>query len=328
MRLRCFGARKSGTKALHGLNMLEGADLKGVVFDIQTYALYDGPGIRTCVFLKGCPLRCAWCHNPESWDRHPQPAHTAERCVGCGACVDACPNQALMLLDSLPVREQARCKVCGACAKACPNKAMEIVGKQMDAEQVVDEAVRDKPFFDHSGGGVTLSGGEPTAQWEFAVEILQKLRERGVHTALETCGLFASERQEALLGLVDLFLFDLKTVDSARHKQCTGVPNELILASFAAIVSRGGSDRIIPRIPLIPTFNDDPESIKAIVRFLETTGYAGQVHLMPYNDLARGKWDKIGQGDKYAQMGSLPEDKLSQIVSMLEEAGFEVLVNR
>ena len=300
----------------------------GVIFDVQHNAVYDGPGIRTCIFLKGCPLRCAWCHNPESWRPAPELAYTAERCEACGQCVAACPEEALALVQQQVVRNHDRCTRHFTCAPACPNRALERIGEEVTPRDILARVLPDRPFYDNSGGGVTVSGGEPTHQFEFLVQVLRLLKNETIHTAVETCGYFPSARLPTLLSLVDLFLFDLKLMDPARHKRAVGVANDQILDNFRSIVSEAGVDRLVPRLPLISEQNCAPEDLDAVIEFLKTTGYTGRVELMPYNPFSRSKWDKLAKGDAYQDPGPLAEAQLSALVRQLEKAGFEVLINR
>lgn len=300
----------------------------GIVFDLQYNALYDGPGIRTTVFLKGCPLRCAWCHNPESWRPEPELSFFAEHCTACGACVRACPHGARRLAGGRLAHDAERCTVCGACATACPNRAVQVIGGSQTAGAVAERILRDKPFYDGSGGGATFTGGEPTGQGAFLIACLKNMRRSGIHTAMETCGLFRTELLKDLLPLVDLFLFDLKLIDPERHKLFTGADNKLILRNFRKIVKEAGAERMIPRLPLIPGVNDDEATVGQVVAFLRRSGFAGEVHLMPYNPLARAKWEKVGRGGEYRDFGSLAEETVDRIIRQLEKAGFTVLVNR
>jgi pyruvate formate lyase activating enzyme len=299
----------------------------GIVFDIQPYAIYDGPGIRTTVFLKGCPLSCVWCHNPESQRQKPEMGYLADKCTRCGDCVVACPNDALKMTDAGIVRDYGRCVACGRCVEACPNGAHERIGYEIGAAEILKKVICDKPFFDESSGGVTITGGEPTAQRKFLLEITDLLRENDVHIALETCGYFKTEFLSTLLERVDLFLFDIKHKDTETHKKFTGVDNGVILENFKAIAKNGGSGRIIPRIPLIPGFNADSGSIREISKFLKGTGHPGPAHLMPYNRMAKSKYEKLGRGGEYRDMGELSNAMLDDFVSIFSDFGFEVVIN-
>ena len=303
------------------------SDVRGVVFDIQHYAIYDGPGIRSVVFLKGCPLRCAWCHNPESWPRHPELAYDAERCVQCGSCVAVCPNAALSLADGGVSRDAAVCTLCGRCAAACEAHARELIGRERTATEVADLLLRDKPFYDNTGGGVTVSGGEPTVQHRFLLELLALLKQRGVHTALETCGHFDAGLIAELTAVVDLFLYDVKHISGEAHSALTGVDTEKILSNFRALLEHAGSDRIIPRIPLIPGFNTGADTFDGILAFLVDAGYRGAVHLMPYNNMSRTKYHKIGEDERYRDMGTLDDEVLERCVRAIEARHLTAVCN-
>ncbi len=301
--------------------------MKGIVFDIQNYAIYDGPGIRTLIFLKGCPLKCLWCQNPESQKLNPQISYFKEKCLLCETCIKTCPNNALSLNVNEITRDENLCVLCGNCVEACPNKVLEIIGKEYSIEELVEIALRDKPFYDNSDGGVTISGGEPTMQFKFLMELLKTLKNKGIHVAIETCGYFNEDLIEDLTDNVDLFLFDIKLTDNEKHKTFTGVNNDTILTNFSKVLSKVGNERIIPRIPLIPAANTDEKTIMNIISFLQQINYLGPIHLMPYNKLAKTKYEKVGMGDLYKDMGDLTEDDIKEITNIFERHSFQVIIN-
>ncbi len=287
--------------------------VKGLVFDIQRFSLFDGPGIRTTVFFKGCPLRCLWCHNPEGIDPQAQLLYSAGLCVSCGLCVKACPRGAQAIdKEGRHTLDRARCNVCGACVAACPTRALEMAGRSMTAGAVMDEVLKDRLFYTESGGGLTLSGGEPLLQPEFAAALLRAAREEGLHTAVETSGCCSWSRLEAILPLTDLFLYDLKEMDPLRHETFTGVPLKPILDTLSRLSEAGAT--IVLRLPFIPGCNARPDHIAAVAELAagltgplrQAQGRLAGVDLLPYHRLGEGKRARLGLAET-APAADVPE---------------------
>jgi len=296
----------------------------GVIFDIKKYSINDGPGIRTTVFFKGCPLSCQWCHNPESQLPHPQLIFRAARCLRCGACVEVCPREAIECRDGDFITRWNVCDNCGTCAETCYPGAREILGYEIAPTELLREIERDLPFFDQSGGGVTFSGGEPLMQPDFLAEILEMCRERDIHTALDTSGAAPWPVIEKLLPYVSLFLFDLKCMDSFQHTQFTGVPNDEILSNLRLISQNGA--RIIIRIPLIPGLNDDEENLSASAKFLVNLPHLEGVELLAYHEIAQSKYNGLGM--RYCLANLLPptQEKMEQARLILSSYGLPVTI--
>lgn len=299
----------------------------GVVFDVQPYCVYDGPGIRTGLFLKGCPLRCAWCHNPESQQPGAQVRFVASRCDGCGLCVDRCAPGALRLRRGALKWDAGRCTHCGACADACAPRAFVRVGEALTVDALVERATADRAFFAGSGGGVTVSGGEPTLQPEYLLALLGTLQRSGLHTAIETCGHFPEKLLGPLLEVVDLFLFDLKHVDEQKHRAGTRCGNALLLANFHALLARAGVERVTARIPLVPGFNTSREDVAAFAGFLADAGYGGEVHLMPHHGWAKSKYESLGRAADYCDLSAHAPPDLERITGQFAARGLQTRVH-
>jgi pyruvate formate lyase activating enzyme len=294
----------------------------GLIFGVERFALHDGPGIRTTVFFKGCPLRCWWCHSPESQSPRPEPSIKADRCIQCGRCLDACPNAAIVETDGGFDTLRARCTACGTCTDLCPSGAREIVGRRVTAEELAADLEKDTVFFDRSGGGVTFSGGEPLMQPAFLAELLARCRARGIHTAVETCG-FASWRAMKVAAHADLVLFDLKILDDARHRAYTGVSNRPILANFGRFTARCPAVRV--RLPLVPGVNDDPENVTAIGALVRAAGLA-EIDLLPYHTAGLAKYNRIGRPSRLPDVKPPTSEALVRARLSLERLGVSVHV--
>jgi pyruvate formate lyase activating enzyme len=295
---------------------------RGLVFDIRRYSIHDGPGIRTAVFFKGCPLDCWWCHNPESQSPQAEMMFRESRCIRCGACLEACPEDAIRQKGGWPVIDDARCTLCGLCADACQTEARERVGREVTVAEVVAEARRDLAFYEESGGGVTLSGGEPLAQREFALALLQACQAEGLHTALDTCGHTPWEALDRAREHVDMFLYDLKLMDDARHLQLTGVSNALILGNAQALARRGHAMRL--RVPVITGINDDTINIRQIGEFASALPGRPEVDLLPYHLAALDKYARLGRPYRLPAAQAPSEARLEEITRILEGYGLRV----
>ncbi|MEW5734764.1 MAG: glycyl-radical enzyme activating protein [Thermodesulfobacteriota bacterium] len=277
--------------------------LKAVVFDIQRFSLHDGPGIRTTVFFKGCPLSCLWCQNPESRKPEPEIAFYEERCLGCLACERACQEGAIRL-DKKNRVDWTRCTSCGKCVPVCSGEALRMVGRSMSVSEVAAEVMADKDFFARSGGGATLSGGEPLMQPAFAAALADRLADGGVQTAVETCGQFSYSRASSLFPRLDLVLFDLKAVDGELHKKLTGRSNRTILENFSRLASDGVN--LVARMPVIPGMNDSEENLRALAGFLKKQGKKDMV-LLSYHGLWEAKLHRVPTAQKPLGLSGGPE---------------------
>jgi pyruvate formate lyase activating enzyme len=297
--------------------------MTGRIFDIKRYSIHDGPGIRTTVFLKGCGLHCLWCHNPESVAAGPELMHWPARCTRCHACVKACPTGAITAdAAGVVAVDRTKCDLCGRCAEACLYDAVQIVGREVGVEDVLAEIERDRVFYEQSGGGVTLSGGDPLVQSGFAEALLEACRARGLHTAVDTAGLSQNGALDRLAAKADLLLFDLKVMDEARHKAFTGVSNAPILANLRRLAASG--PEIWVRIPLVPGVNDDEGNIERTIAFLRSLETVRRVGLLPYHAGGLEKARRIGKDTQFRKFESPPEARVADVETAFREAGFEV----
>lgn len=306
-----------GEKAVRGT--------RGVIFDIQRFAIHDGPGIRTLVFMKGCPLRCWWCQNPEGFSSSKSLGYFEYRCIQSKRCIPSCPSRALSFDGGSLVVNRGVCNECALCVEACPSGALSMAGREVDAEGLVREIEKDVVLFDNSGGGVTFSGGEPLFQPAFLRETLIQCRRRGMHTALETSGHAPPETFESIIDHVDLFLFDLKLIDDEEHRKYTGVSNSLIKRNLIALVTRERGQDVILRFPVIAGVNDTEKNIEGLLSFVRGLDGINEVDLLPYHDVSE-KYRRLGLVYQMNGHAAPSEEKLGHIRERLEQAGLLVKI--
>ena len=298
-------------------------DEAGRIFEIQRFSIHDGPGIRTTVFLQGCPLRCVWCHNPEGQSGTPLLSFVESKCIGCGNCFRACPNGAHRRENERHILDRSACRVCGICASECYSGALQIAGRAARVSEVLATVVRDKPFYDSSGGGLTLSGGEPLAQPRFALAILSTAREAGIRCCMETCGFATQDDLLRAHPLVDLFLFDIKEADEQRHLEVTGVSIQPIMRNLRALYAAGANIRL--RLPIVPGHNDRPDFFEEIAALYHEMPRIEGLEIMPYHRLGEGKLTRFDLEARMAIVEPPSPERVAEWQDNLEGMGVKII---
>lgn len=288
--------------------------MSGVIFNIQKYSIHDGPGIRTTVFLKGCPLSCSWCHNPESQSFGKELMFFSNRCINCGECFKVCKS----------MRKPELCTKCGSCAEVCCTNAILLAGKEISVEELIKELEKDVIFYDSSKGGVTISGGEPLAQPGFTLELLKECKKRDIHTAVDTSGFGNADDLEKIAGFADLFLYDIKLMEEEKHIRYTGVSNALIHHNLKLLSEMG--KKIWIRIPVIPGINDNIENIKAAARFIKSTGGIEQVNLLPYHNTAMDKYKRLNKDYAFKAVKQPSKEYMDKILDLYRIQGINAYI--
>jgi pyruvate formate lyase activating enzyme len=298
---------------------------ESLIFDIKRYAINDGPGIRVVIFFKGCNLHCAWCHNPESISAKVEKMYSPAKCIKCGTCVEACPENAITLTTEGIITNPDLCKMCGKCAEVCPTKAIEMSGKGMSVPEIMDIIEKERIFFDQSGGGVTFSGGEPLVHKKMLIELLDECGKRGIHRAVDTAGNVSTETILEVAKRTDLFLYDIKMMDSGLHREWINSGNEKILDNLKVLAAAG--KHIIIRIPLIGDVNDTNENLEHTAKFIsELAGEKKPVHLLPYHSIAGNKYMKLGRSDDFEKLREPGKEDLERAIAKFGEYGITASV--
>ncbi len=296
---------------------------RGQVAGIKRFMIHDGPGIRTTVFLKGCPLRCLWCSSPQTWSPSPGLIYRGGQCLRCGTCEQACAQGAIRLSAAGVVIDRHRCTLCGACVDACPASAVDLDSRSMSASEIMEVIVQDQAFYEASGGGVTFSGGEPTTQPALLRSLLRACKRADIHTALETCGMFAWDAFLQLLPFLDLVLFDVKHPDPERHRQLTGQGNEIILENLRRIV-REEKLPIVVHVPLIPRHNDSQDELRELADCLLNAG-ARDIELLPFHTLGAHEYEEMGRAFPLAGLEAVSPMRLAEVQAYFASRGFRVI---
>ena len=297
-------------------------EISGIVTDFKRFAVHDGDGIRTTVFLKGCPLRCVWCHNPESLSMKPELALYQDKCTLCGECATVCPMGAHSFADGKHSLDRSVCQTCGKCEQICPNRALKLYGRRMSVAEVIKIVAEDRIFYESSGGGMTLSGGEPTLQPGFSLELLKAAKELGINTALDTCGFAPRETYAAMLPYTDTFLFDVKHSTDEGYLRCTGRPGKPIFENLRFLSDSGAGIEI--RIPLVPGYNDDEATLRGIGGLLSEVRTT-KVRLLPYHSYARSKYAALGLADTLPCADSPDKSKLEAAAALLRKYKLNII---
>ena len=292
---------------------------EGIIYDIQRYCIHDGPGIRSTVFFKGCPLDCWWCHNPESKKPSQQIIFWPDQCIGCGRCRDACPDE--VAVGAAGAAEE--CEMCAECTQVCPTEAVELIGEKMTASEVLGEIQKDAVFYEESGGGVTFSGGEPLLQHDFLLELLRLCKKKGIHTAVDTCGYAEWDILKQISSAADLILYDVKIMDSGEHEKYTGVSNKIILQNLHRLVEHRSTENIIARFPLIPGINDDIQHAEQLGELLSSLKIS-KMNILPYHRAATEKHARLHDDYRLQDITPPSDDEVSTISKIIEEYGVRV----
>jgi len=293
-----------------------GNEMKGTIFDIQRFCLHDGPGIRTLIFFKGCPLRCIWCHNPEGLSKQKDFIYRANKCVGCRSCELVCENGVHSFNEGKHVVDYEKCSKCGKCVEVCCYEAVDIIGDEVSVKDVMDSIKIDIPYYT-TGGGVTLSGGEPMFQPQFVIKLARAIKNEGINLCMETCGFASSEDFKKIAPYIDLILFDYKATDEVKHKKFTGKSNKLILKNLRLLDSLG--KKIVLRCPLIPGVNDSTEHLKGIARIANRYQMIEKVEILPYHRMGETKRIQMGKMESLPKVNSTLEEQKQKWLSQLKD---------
>ncbi|CAH2213742.1 trans-4-hydroxy-L-proline dehydratase activase [Tepidibacter aestuarii] len=293
------------------------------IINIQKYCVHDGPGIRTTVFFKGCPLTCIWCHNPESQRYKSEIMYNEEKCSKCGECEKRCPHDCIKINEDKIINDYSICSHCENCIDFCVNNARELVGKEYSVNELMKEIEKDKVFYEESGGGVTLSGGEVMSQIDFVEQIVKNCKRKGIHVAIDTCGYAPFESYERIIDYVDLFLYDIKLMNSQRHEKYAGKPNELILKNLVMLSERGANINL--RIPLIQGINCDDENIENMLKFIKNLNISS-INLLPYHEIGKDKYKRLNINYEDELMSKPSDERIEEIKNIFEKHNFKIKI--